>query len=116
MRNRALSLKYGPLKSVLIVTLLAGFNAACSNSGGNSGSLYTGSTENQRSIIGGGLGQPMPPALPGGDGTVTQAPLPPPPTMTGANTVGAVPSDASGAYTWTAVAGKVVTVAPDLVQ
>jgi murein DD-endopeptidase MepM/ murein hydrolase activator NlpD len=100
--------------NVVTVACLAAAAAACSNSARFHDGLFTGSTPNQREIIGSAVDQPMPPPVYGGSGTVTRAALPPPPTTTVASTdqpmPAAVPGYGSDGYAWSAVGGMVITV------
>ncbi len=103
--------------SVATVAVLAGIAASCSSSLGQK-EVFTGSTANQRNIIGSANDQPIAPAY--GSDTVTRTDLPPPQGATawnapapsyGAPSYGtpAVPLDDTQ-YAWSAVGGTVVTV------
>jgi murein DD-endopeptidase MepM/ murein hydrolase activator NlpD len=117
--------------NVAVVALIAGMSAACSNSVRMSEPLFTGSTANQREILGqngGDVGgsdyQPMPAAVAGND-AVTRSDLPPPAMQSYAsnNSYGggysdpapaaqpAYDGDGASVYGWSAVGGKVMTVA-----
>jgi len=103
------------LSQVAFVALLAGLTAACSSDGSRYGSIFTGSTANQKQIIGGN--QPMPApvdysndvvATPPPSSSVARSDLPPmlPGVQQGAQPVAAAPSygasqsyNAPGAYT-----------------
>ncbi|MEJ0012631.1 MAG: peptidoglycan DD-metalloendopeptidase family protein [Bauldia sp.] len=100
-----------------LVVLLAGMSASCSNSLRLQEPFFTSSTENQREIIGqdntgASAGyQPMPPVARNDD--VSRSDLPPPPVTSYAS---AAPSDdyaapaSDGAFEWSAVGGRVITV------
>jgi hypothetical protein len=105
-----------------IVVLMAGASASCSNSLRLQEPFFTGSTENQREIIGqdgaqsyaDDSTQAMPSVARNDD--VSRSDLPPPPTQTYASAApvstyddsAAQPGD--GAFEWSAVGGRVVTV------
>ena len=108
MRNRVTAFGSGRFGPATFIILLAGLTAACSDSIRLKQPLFTGSTENQRSILGQPTTQPMPPALAAEAGTVSRAPLPPPPTLASNSTAPQPPAD--GPFAWTAVGGKVITV------
>jgi murein DD-endopeptidase MepM/ murein hydrolase activator NlpD len=80
--------------------------------------IFTGSTANQRAII--GSGQPMPAAIPNSDGAVAHSDLPPPAGATASYAAvpppaappPAQPVLASGSYAWSATGGEVITVGP----
>jgi murein DD-endopeptidase MepM/ murein hydrolase activator NlpD len=101
--------------NVVTVAILAAAAASCSNSSRFQDSLFTGSTANQREIIGSAADQPMPAAVSSGSAAVTRAALPPPPTVVAANdqAMPSAPPASSGedGYAWTAVGGVVITVA-----
>jgi murein DD-endopeptidase MepM/ murein hydrolase activator NlpD len=103
------------LSQVAFVALLAGLTAACSSDGSRYGSIFTGSTANQKQIIGGD--QPMPApvdysndvvATPPPSRSVARSDLPPmlPGVQQGSQSVAAAPSygapepyNPPGAYT-----------------
>lgn len=58
MCRNASSFRSRTLSQVAVVALLSGLTAACSSDGSRYGSIFTGSTANQKQIIGGS--QPMP--------------------------------------------------------
>ncbi len=115
MRNRVSAFRIKLLNQAAIVAVLAGATAACS---GDVTRLrepfFTGSTANQREIIGSADQQPMPAAIPQ-DGPVQRADLAPPPgSVASSAPIGAAPSRplAAGNYAWQAAGGRVVTVGP----
>ncbi len=114
MRNPVSAFRSRTVLNVVTVACLAVTAAACSNSTRFHDGLFTGSTPNQREIIGSAVDQPMPAPISGGSGTVTRAALPPPPPTTlAANDQpmpAAVPGYGNEGYAWTAVGGMVVTV------
>jgi murein DD-endopeptidase MepM/ murein hydrolase activator NlpD len=98
------------LSQVAVVALLAGLTAACSSDGGRYGSIFTGSTANQKQIIGGG-NQPMPApvdysysndvvATPPPSRSVSRSDLPPmlPGVQQGSQQVAAQPSYSDPSY------------------
>jgi murein DD-endopeptidase MepM/ murein hydrolase activator NlpD len=103
------------LSQVAVVALLAGLTAACSSDGSRYGSIFTGSTANQKQIIGGN--QPMPAPVdysndvvtaPAPSRSVARSDLPPmlPGVQQGGQQVAAAPSygapqayNPPGAYT-----------------
>ena len=99
-----------------LAVLLAGLSASCSSSRFQQ-PVFTGSTENQRQIIGdpnayADAQQPMPAQV--SDNSVTrQDLLPPPPNTTyvASAEAPAYDNDGQSVYGWSAVGGKVVTVA-----
>ena len=95
MRNRVNVPRIRSISQTASIALLAGFVAACSDTGRQIEPLLTGSTKAQ-------TGTPLPPAPVGG--AVTNAALPAPGA---ANPVNLGAGTASG---WTAVGGQVVTV------
>ncbi len=103
MRNRVSDLRTRYLGHAAAIAVLAGLGASCSADATRVREpLFTGSTANQREII--GNAQPMPGA-PGGT-AVTSANLPPPQGPSG-------PVDlASSPGGWSAVGGSVITVGP----
>lgn len=107
MRNRSSASRSSKIGSVAFVLLVAGLSAACSNSSRLGQPMVTGSTDNQRNIIG-GQQQAMPPALPAPASTVGTAPLPAPSQFGGGSQVQVASS--SDAFAWSAVGGQVVTV------
>jgi murein DD-endopeptidase MepM/ murein hydrolase activator NlpD len=78
MRNRVSACRSRFLGQAALVAVLALTAAGCSESSRFGTPLFTGSTQNQREIIGGTGGdtQPMPPAV--ASGSVTRSDLPPP--------------------------------------
>ena len=131
MRSPVTAFRNRTLCNAAIVVLIAGASAACSNSVRMSEPFFTGSTQNQREIIGqngGGMGsadyQPMPAVVSRND-AVTRSDLPSPPAMQsyaansyGAGTYSPPPapaplydSDGASVQGWTAVGGKVITAA-----
>ncbi len=116
MRSSLSASRVRLLSHVALVTTLAGLTAAC-NSARFNGPLFTGSTENQRQIIGQTNYAEDPSAPPvyapatyAAAEPISSAPLPAP---GGSNAItygddGMVAS--SGNYAWTAVGGQVVTV------
>ena len=104
MRNRVSATRSRILGQAAVIAVLAGMGAACSGDAMRVREpFFTGSTANQREIIG-GAGQPMPAPLPAGG--VASSSLPPP--------VGTVASNGpiSGSGAWSAAGGTVVTVGP----
>jgi murein DD-endopeptidase MepM/ murein hydrolase activator NlpD len=97
MRNPDSAFRFRALGQVALVVLLAGVSAACSNSKRLSEPFFTGSTENQREIIG---------------QTGGQADLQPMPAPLASNAVirNDLPAPSGGVYGWTAVGGKVITL------
>ena len=110
--------------SLAFVVAIAGLSAACSDSIRMQQPLFTGSTENQRDILGStgpndgaasAYTQPMPQVA---DNGVSRSSLPPPPTSYAPppTSYAAVdPTDdyaapTTGAFEWSAVGGRVVTV------
>ena len=110
MRNRDSAFRYRVLGHAAFVVAAAGLAASCSNATRFQEPFFTGSTENQREIIGQAdpVAQPMPAAIPPGSAAVTRAELPPPPPVTPASSV--VAANTGGDYGWSAVGGEVVTV------
>jgi len=116
MRNSVSAFGFRTVSQAVAAVLLAGMSAACSNSTRLSEPFFTGSTANQRDIIGDGsadpsTAQPMPPVA---SDAVTRADLPPPPAATYVASASAPAYDADGqsVYGWTAVGGQVVTIKP----
>lgn len=119
MRNGDPAFPYRFLGHAAFVAGLAGLAASCSNATRFQEPLFTGSTENQRQIIGqADPSQPMPPVIQKSS-AITSNELPPPPTMVSASAPAtAAPIPASnpviaantGDYGWSAVGGQVVTV------
>jgi murein DD-endopeptidase MepM/ murein hydrolase activator NlpD len=102
MRNRVSAFRARLLGQAAAVAVLAGFGAACSADAMRvKEPIFTGSTANQRAIIGNAQ------AASGGT-AVAQADLPPPPGTNGPVNLAA--SSPGGA--WSAVGGRVVTVGP----
>jgi len=112
--------------SLAFVVAIAGLSAACSDSIRMQQPLFTGSTENQRQILGAAgpndgtasaYTQPMPQVA---DNSVSSSALPPPPTSYAAAPTSYAaldPSDGyaaptTGAFEWSAVGGRVVTIGP----
>jgi len=62
MRNKIFALSAKKIGPVAFVVLVAGLSTACSDSSRLQQPLFTGSTDNQRAIIGDTQPQPMPPA------------------------------------------------------
>jgi murein DD-endopeptidase MepM/ murein hydrolase activator NlpD len=122
MRSPVSAFKPRRVGGAALVVLLAGMSASCSNSLRLQEPFFTSSTENQREIIGNGDGgdgmayqQPMPPLAQ--SNAVTRSNLPPPPAQQYAS-VDAAPSYdppveqvSGGAFEWSAVGGRVITVA-----
>ena len=106
MRNRDSAFRYRVLGHAAFVVVAAGLAASCSNATRFQEPFFTGSTENQREIIGEADAQPMPAAIPPGSAAITRADLPPPPSRSGQHAIAAN----SGDYGWSAVGGQVVTV------
>lgn len=112
MPNRIFDLttkKFGP---AVFVALLSGLIAACSDSSRLNQPLFTGSTDNQRTIINDEQNQTMPPALHVDGEEVTRAPLPPPSELAANSATHAPALEVEGPYTWSAVGGTVITVGP----
>ncbi len=111
MRNRDSAFRYRVLGHAAFVVAAAGMAASCSNATRFQEPFFTGSTQNQREIIGQAdpAAQPMPAVIPPASATITRAELPPPPA---APTRTVVAADTSGQYGWSAVGGQVVTVKP----
>ena len=122
MRNPVAAFRSRPVIQAAIVVLMAGASASCSNSLRLQEPFFTGSTENQREIIGQNGAQSYAddstqamPSVAGND-DVSRSDLPPPPTQTYASAApvstyddsAAQPGD--GAFEWSAVGGRVVTV------
>jgi murein DD-endopeptidase MepM/ murein hydrolase activator NlpD len=97
MRNRVSAYRSRFLGQAALVAVLAATAAGCSESSRFGTPLFTGSTENQRQII--GNNQPMPPAVT--PGAVYSSDLPPP----GATAYSSMPASGSslapGNYVWT---------------
>ena len=108
MRNRDSAFRYRFLGHAAFVAVAAGLAASCSNATRLQEPFFTGSTENQRQIIGQGDAQPMPPAIPQGSAAVSRADLPPPPAAPASTAMAAN----TGNYGWSAVGGQVITVKP----
>ncbi len=110
MRNRDTAYRSRVLGQAAFVVIAAGMAASCSNST-RFDTLFTGSTENQRQIIGQADSQPMPAAIPQGQTAVSRADLPPPPAYANP-TPAAQPASyaAGGNYGWSAIGGQVTTV------
>ena len=108
MRNRDTAFRYRVLGHAAFVVVAAGLAASCSNATRFGQPFFTGSTDNQREIIGQADAQPMPAAIPPGSARISRSELPPPP-VTPASTVVAANT---GDYGWSAVGGQVITVKP----
>ncbi len=108
MRNHDSVFRYRVLGQAAFVVAAAGLAASCSNATRFQTPFFTGSTENQRQIIGQADSQPMPAAIPPGSAAVTSAELPPPPSAA-TPTQTAFAGD-TGNYGWSAVGGQVITV------
>jgi murein DD-endopeptidase MepM/ murein hydrolase activator NlpD len=123
MRNQFLAVRPSILRQAALVALLAGASAACS--GGSerlSKPFFTGSTDNQREIIGGASAPMTGDTIPAPQSGVARADLPPP----GGDNYGgdaygddfsqprpqASAAPISGPYGWSTVGGEVVTVRP----
>lgn len=107
MRNPVSAFGSRALGQVALVVVIAGMGAACSNSKRLSEPFFTGSTDNQRQIIGqSGTSdyQPMPAPVTGD--SVSRSDLPPPSQAYAM----ADPSATGGTFGWSAVGGKVITV------
>ncbi len=119
MRNPVTAFRSRPVFNVAFVVLVAGMSAACSNSMRLQEPFFTSSTENQREILGGAdqgasaYQQPMP-QIATTDNSVSRTSLPPPTSAYASVDQGAgyaAPSAASsGAYEWSAVGGRVITI------
>jgi murein DD-endopeptidase MepM/ murein hydrolase activator NlpD len=108
MRNRVFAYRYRFLGQAALVAALAATAAGCSESSRFGMPLFTGSTQNQREIIGGTGGdtQPMPPAV--ASSSVSRSDLPPPggaAMASGSPSYGAAqpssPGLPAGDYVWT---------------
>jgi murein DD-endopeptidase MepM/ murein hydrolase activator NlpD len=101
MRNRVSATRARVLGQAAAIAILAGMGAACSDAARMKEPFFTGSTANQRDIIGGAPGTQVP-----GQPGVTSSALPPPP--------GAMASNAplGGEGTFSAAGGSVITVGP----
>jgi murein DD-endopeptidase MepM/ murein hydrolase activator NlpD len=111
MRNRDTAFRYRVLGHAAFVVVAAGMAASCSNATRLQEPFFTGSTENQREIIGQAGpadAQPMPAAISPGSTAVSRAELPPPPVVPASAAIAANTGD----YGWSAVGGQVVTVRP----
>ena len=120
MRNPVSAFRSRSVYQASLIILIAGMSASCSNSLRLGEPAFTGSTANQREILGqndaggssaGGY-QPMP--APVANNAVTSSDLAPPPAASYASadpapTYDTAPTD--GGFTWTAVGGRVITVA-----
>ncbi len=108
MRNRTTASRYRVLGRAAFVVAAAGLAASCSNATRFDQPFFTGSTENQREIIGqADTAQPMPAAIPPSSAAITRAELPPPP---GAPAATQTAFAGTGEYGWSAVGGQVITV------
>jgi murein DD-endopeptidase MepM/ murein hydrolase activator NlpD len=114
MRNRDSAFRYRVLGNAAFIVVAAGVAASCSNATRLQEPFFTGSTENQRQIIGQVDPQPMPAAIQPGSTAVSRADLPPPPTSSYAAPapapVSATVAANTGEYGWSAVGGQVITV------
>jgi murein DD-endopeptidase MepM/ murein hydrolase activator NlpD len=103
MRNRVSAYRYRFLGQAALVAALAATAAGCSESSRFGMPLFTGSTQNQREIIGGTGGdtQPMPPAV--ASSSVSRSDLPPPggAAMAQASAQPSSPGLPAGDYVWT---------------
>jgi murein DD-endopeptidase MepM/ murein hydrolase activator NlpD len=115
MRNPDSAFRPRVLANAAFVMVAAGMAASCSNASRFGEPFFTGSTQNQREIIGQADSQPMPAAIPAGTAAVTSADLPPPaatayaPSNYDAGNSYANTADDSN-YGWSAVGGQVTTV------
>jgi murein DD-endopeptidase MepM/ murein hydrolase activator NlpD len=115
MRNPVTAFRSRPAFNVAFVVLVAGMSAACSDSLRFQEPFFTGSTENQREILGSAdqsssYQQPMP-QVASADSSVSRTSLPPPASAYASTDDYAAPMAAtSGAYEWSAVGGRVITV------
>jgi murein DD-endopeptidase MepM/ murein hydrolase activator NlpD len=110
MRSQVLAFRSRALGQVALVTLLAGMTAACSGSQRLSEPFFTGSTQNQREIIGqsssdGGY-QAMPPVT---SNAVSRNDLPPPTNYGSAYASAETNVGGSG---YTPVGGKTIALGP----
>ncbi|CAN5238829.1 LysM peptidoglycan-binding domain-containing M23 family metallopeptidase [soil metagenome] len=120
MRNRVPALRSRALGQAAFIVVIAGVAAGCSNSSRLSEPFFTGSTENQKEIIGKDVaqGQPMPAAIPPGSASVSRNELPPPPqtAYAPAQPMSAQPAPQqvamNGQGGWSALGGQVVTLKP----
>jgi murein DD-endopeptidase MepM/ murein hydrolase activator NlpD len=112
MRNRESAFRARVLGQVAFVTVIAGMAASCSNSTRLQEPFFTGSTENQREIIGQNDTQPMPGPISGGSMAVSRSDLPPPPAVAYADPTPMAPQPtyAEGSYGWSAVGGQVTSI------
>jgi len=109
MRIRVTAYPSRALSQAALVVLIAATAAGCSGSGRFATPLFTGSTDNQREII--GSGQPMPPPV--ASGAVARSDLPPPGgAAVAANSQQSGPNMAPGAYEWTPNGVKPSAAAP----
>ncbi|HVY18910.1 MAG TPA: peptidoglycan DD-metalloendopeptidase family protein [Bauldia sp.] len=118
MRSPVFAFRSRRFGGAALVVILAGMSASCSNSLRLQEPFFTSSTDNQRQIIGdSGDGmayqQPMPPVAQ--NNSVTRSDLPPPPSTQYASVdpsadYGAPAATGEGAYEWSAVGGRVVTI------
>ena len=118
MRNPVTAFRSRPVFNVAFVVLVAGMSAACSNSMRLQEPFFTSSTENQREILGGAdqgasaYQQPMP-QVATTDSSVSRTSLPPPASAYASADQGdayVAPAAASGAFEWSAVGGRVITI------
>ncbi|HVZ13811.1 MAG TPA: LysM peptidoglycan-binding domain-containing M23 family metallopeptidase [Bauldia sp.] len=118
MRSPVTAFRSRPVFNVAFVVLVAGMSAACSNSLRLQEPFFTGSTENQREILGSAdqssaYQQPMP-QIATTDNSVSRTSLPPPASAYAStdqgDDYGAPMAASAGAYEWSAVGGRVITV------
>ena len=126
MRNRVSAFRVRALGQAACIAALAGVTASCSDATRLQEPFFTGSTDNQREIIGKDLasanGQQMPPAIPQGSTQVSRADLPPPPQSQAAYGPASQPMPpippqtapqqvaSNGSFGWSAVGGQVITI------
>jgi murein DD-endopeptidase MepM/ murein hydrolase activator NlpD len=120
MRNRVTVFRARLLSQVAAVAVLAGMGAGCSGDVTRFREpFFTGSTDNQRRII--GSEQPMPAPVAGADGVVSKGDLPPPAGVSPAYAAAAAPMAPppaqpviakNGSYGWSPTGGEVITVGP----
>jgi murein DD-endopeptidase MepM/ murein hydrolase activator NlpD len=125
MRNPVFAFGSRPVVQAALVVLLAGISASCSNSLRLKEPFFTGSTENQREILGTNTGgddsfQAMPNRV--ASNAVSRSDLPPPPDYGQPEQQAYAPAEpvddysdtaapVDGTYGFTAVGGRVITVA-----
>jgi murein DD-endopeptidase MepM/ murein hydrolase activator NlpD len=108
MRHHDSAFRSRVLGRAAFVIATAGLAASCSNASRFQEPFFTGSTENQREIIGQAEAQPMPAAIPQPSTAVTRADLPPP--AASAAPASTTVAANTGDYGWSAVGGQVITV------